>query len=78
MQKRTLFVQIKILRLNMNMQSDIDTMTYMMAAEKMGNLIYTLEATIEFMEEYKVKPDEEVKKCLTPLVDRIRKWLDGK
>ena len=61
------------------MQSDIDTMTYMMAAEKMTNLLFTLEGTLDFMEEYKVKPDDEVKKCLSPLMERLKKWLnDGK
>lgn len=61
------------------MQSDIDTMTYMMAAEKMGNLIYTIEATMGFLVEYKVKPDEEVIKALSPLVEQMKKWLsDGK
>jgi hypothetical protein len=58
--------------------NEIETMTYMMAAEKMGNLIFTLEATIEFMEEYNVKSDDEVKKCLGPLLDKTKKWLDGK
>lgn len=57
------------------MQSDIDTITYMMAAEKVGNLIFTLENTIEFMVEYKVKPDEEVIKCLTPLIDQMKNWM---
>ncbi len=57
------------------MQSESETFAYMMAAEKIGNLIYTLEATIEFMEEYKIKPDDEVKKCLNPLLDRMKQWI---
>lgn len=57
------------------MQSDIDTMTYMMAAEKMENLIFTIEATIGFLVEYKVKPDEEVVKALEPLLDKMKTWL---
>lgn len=60
------------------MNQEIETFTYMMAAEKMSNLLFTLEQTIEFMEEYKVKPDDEVKKYLMPLIERTRKWLDGK
>lgn len=61
----------------MHMQSDIDTMTYMMAAEKMGNLIFTIEATMAFLIEYKVKPDDEVIKCLSPLVDQMKKWMNN-
>lgn len=60
------------------MNQEIETFTYMMATEKMSNLLFTLEQTIEFMEEYKVKPDDEVKKYLMPLIERTRKWLDGK
>lgn len=57
------------------MSQDLDTITYMMAAEKMENLLFTLEATINFMEEYKINPDEEVKKCLNPLLDRMKQWI---
>jgi len=60
------------------MQPDIDTMTYMMAAEKMGNLIFTIESTIGFLIEYKVKPDEEVIKCLTPLLNQMKTWMEMK
>lgn len=60
------------------MGEDLDTMTYMIAAEKMSNLLFTLEQTMEFMLEYKVKPDEEVKKALNPMIEVIRKWIDGK
>jgi len=60
------------------MQSDIDTMTYMMAAEKMGNLIFTIESTMGFLIEYKVKPDEEVIKCLTPLLTQMKNWMEMK
>jgi hypothetical protein len=60
------------------MGEELDTLTYMIAAEKMGNLIYTIESTMGFMEEYGVKPDEEVKKVLNPMVELMRKWLDEK
>jgi len=72
--KVLIYSQHKIERLHM--QSDIDTMTYMMAAEKMGNLLFCMEQTIDFMEEYKIKPDDEVKKCLTPMIDQFKKWLE--
>jgi hypothetical protein len=57
------------------MSNELETMTYMMAAEKMGNLLFTLEGTMDFMEEYKIIPDEEVKKSLNPLLNRMKKWL---
>lgn len=60
------------------MGEDLDTMTYMIAAEKMGNLLYTIEQTMQFMIEYKVEPDEEVKKALDPMILIIKSWLDGK
>lgn len=56
------------------MSSEIDTFTYMMAAEKMVNLLYTIESTMEFMKEYDVKPDEEVKKALMPLIKQMNDW----
>lgn len=60
------------------MGEDLDTMTYMIAAEKMGNLLHTMESTMSFMLEYKVEPDEEVKKALNPMIEVIRRWVDGK
>lgn len=56
------------------MSSDLDTVTYMMAAEKIVNLIFTLENTMEFLSEYGVKADEEVKKVLTPLIKQLEGW----
>ncbi len=55
--------------------NEIETMTYMMAAEKMQNMIFTIEATMGFLLEYKVKPDEEVVKCLSPLIEQMKKWM---
>jgi len=60
------------------MGEDLNTMTYMMAAEKMGNLIFTMENTLDFLVEYHVKPDEEVKKALNPLLDKMKRWLEAK
>ena len=56
------------------MSTEIDTFTYMMAAEKMVNLLYSIESTMEFMKEYDVKPDEEVKKALIPLIKQMNDW----
>ena len=54
---------------------ETDTFAYMMAAEKVSNIAFTLEQTIEFMNEYSIKPDEEVKKVLTPIIEKWNKWL---
>lgn len=51
---------------------------YMMAAEKMGNMLFVMEQTLEFMQEYEIKPDEEVKKALNPVIDKMKLWLETK
>jgi len=56
------------------MGEDLDTAIYMMAAEKMVNLLFTMENTLEFLSEYSVKPDEEVKKALQPLIKQLNDW----
>jgi len=58
------------------MTNEIETMTYMIAAEKMSNLLFTIENTMEFLEEYKVKPDDAVKNALKPLIEQMKRWLD--
>lgn len=57
------------------MGEDLDAFKYMMAAEKMTNMIFVIEQTIEFLEEYGIKPDLQVKNALTPIIDEIRDWL---
>lgn len=57
------------------MNQETDLFAYMMAAEKVSNLIFTMENTLEFLGEYKIQPDDEVKKCLSPLLDQFNKWL---
>ncbi len=59
------------------MSNEIETMTYMIAAEKMSNLLFTIENTFEFLEEYKVKPDEAVKRALLPLIEQMKKWANS-
>lgn len=54
---------------------NIDVFAYMMAAEKMVNMISTIEQTMEFIEEYQIKPDDEVKKALIPILDKMNKWI---
>jgi hypothetical protein len=57
------------------MKQEIDTFAYMMAAEKMVSMISTVEQTMEFMVEYQIKPDEEVKKALKPLIEQMQQWI---
>jgi len=56
------------------MGEDLHTITYMIAAEKMVNLLFVLEQTMDFMEEYQVKPDVEVKKALIPMIKQLSEW----
>jgi hypothetical protein len=57
------------------MANEIDTLAYMMAAEKMINLLFVMEQTVQFMQEYKIEPDEEVKKALIPMIEQLKEWL---
>ncbi len=57
------------------MGEDLEMFKYMMAAEKMSNMIFVMEQTMEFLEEYKIIPDIEVKNALTPIIDELRNWL---
>ena len=52
-----------------------EAMKYFMAAEKVSNLIYCIEMTMEFLEEFKIVPDEEVKKALIPKIEKMEEWL---
>ncbi len=57
------------------MQETKDLIAYMIAAEKIVGLLSTMEQTIEFMKEYKIEPDEEVKEALEPLFNQYNVWL---
>jgi hypothetical protein len=60
-----------------NVNPPTDLFAYMMAAEKMVSMLQTIENTMEFLEEYNIKPDDEVKKALKPVIEQMRKWIDG-
>lgn len=60
------------------MKNEIDVFVYMMANEKLVAMMSVIEQNLEFFEEYGVKPDEEVKKGMKPLIEQLRKWIDGK
>lgn len=59
------------------MKNENDEFVYIIAIEKMLNMIFTIEQTIEFMNEQNVKPDEEVKKALIPIIEQLKKWLES-
>lgn len=52
------------------------SLNYMMAAEKMINLIFTIENTLMFMKEYEIKPDAELKKALIPVLVNLNVWMN--
>jgi len=55
--------------------SEFDTMKYFMAAEKVGSLIFHMETTLEFLAEYSIQPDENVRKELKIRLDKLQEWL---
>ena len=57
------------------MDEELDRFVYMMAAEKVVNLVCCIENTMDWMQEYKVEPDDEVKKVLKPLIEQMNKWI---
>ena len=40
-------------------------------------MIYTIEQTMAYLEEEKIKPDDGVKKVLIPMLERIEKWIEN-
>jgi hypothetical protein len=59
-------------------KEEIDIFAYMMAAEKMTCLVTLMDQTLEFMEEYEIEPDDEVRKVLQPLLNQYKDWITGK
>lgn len=57
------------------MTKEMDAFAYMMAAEKVVNLIFLIEQMMIFMEEYSIEPDEEVKKALAPEIEKLKNWI---
>jgi hypothetical protein len=58
------------------MKNQTDVFAYMMAAEKMTTLVSMMEITLNFMDEYDLKPDDEVSKIMTPLLKRFDSWVN--
>ncbi len=59
------------------MTENNDTIMYMMAAEKMTTMLMSIEQTLKFMQDSGIKPDEQVKIELEPLIGKLRSWIDG-
>lgn len=59
-----------------NENPQIELFAYMMACEKMVNMISVIDQTMEFMQEYKIKPDDPVKKALNPLIEKMKNWIE--
>jgi hypothetical protein len=56
-------------------QDQFETMKYFMAAEKIGNLLFQIEICLEFLEEYSISPDENVRTALIPKINKLKEWL---
>ena len=56
-------------------EPESESMKYYIAAEKISNLLFTFDMTMQFMQEYDIIPDEEVKKALLPKIEQIKEWL---
>ena len=57
------------------MNEELDAIKYYTASEKVQNLIVTAEMTLEFMQEFKIEPDESVKQALQPVIDKLKDWI---
>lgn len=57
------------------MSNELESMKYFMAAEKVVNLIFQLDMMLQFIDEYKIEPDESVKQALGPHIDKMKEWI---
>jgi hypothetical protein len=55
--------------------NEIDGLKYFMVAEKVGSLIISIEMTLEFIEEFKIVSDDEVRKALRPGLEKMIEWI---
>ncbi len=58
------------------MGNDLDMMKYYQAAEKIQTLVYTIEITMQYMHEFDIKPDDDVKRALHSPLQQLRKWVE--
>lgn len=54
---------------------EFDILKYFMAAEKVCNLIFCIDQTQEFLDEFKIVPDDEVRKALKPGLLKLMEWI---
>jgi len=54
---------------------DLDVFVYMMANEKLVAMMSVIEQNLEFFNEYGVKPDDEVRKAMLPLIKQLSDWI---
>lgn len=54
---------------------EIEGLKYFMAAEKVGYLIMSIEMTLECVEEFKITPDDEVRRALKPGLLKMLEWV---
>lgn len=57
------------------MKNELDAMKYFTAAEKVEGLLFSLKILLEYVDEFQIVADEEVKKVLIPELDKIKDWL---
>jgi hypothetical protein len=57
------------------MKNEFDVMKFYQAAEKVLTLVYTIEITMQYMQEFDVKPDDDVKQALHAPLEQLKKWL---
>lgn len=50
-------------------------LAYMMASDKLDILLFQMNHTMDFIEEYNLQSDEEAKLVLGKAIDRINLWL---
>jgi hypothetical protein len=54
---------------------ELESMKYFMAAEKVGYLLLQLQMMMEFVEEYEIVADDNVKIALKPKIERLQEWI---
>ena len=54
---------------------EFEGIKYYMAAEKLENLLHSIDATFNFMEEFGIIPDEDVKSAIKPVIKRLTEWI---
>ncbi len=60
------------------MSEEMDRMKYFIAAEKVHGLLGAIDRLLEFIEEFKIEPDDAVRNELKPYLEKLNEWIkDG-